>query len=137
MEIRFLWTEDMSVNNDVLDMQHQQMFRKINELLEAIVNETGEDVVEEMVVFFKEYMDQHFKYEEKYLVDNGYPEAESHKQKHEVFVAKYYELKEKLQDGVDPNRVVLEIENFMGSWLMQHILIEDHVYARYFNEKKA
>lgn len=136
MEIRFLWTEDMTVHNDVLDMQHQQMFRKINELLEAIINETGEDVVDDMVSFFKEYMDKHFKYEERYLTENGYPEVDGHKEKHEVFVAKYHELNEKLKDGIDPEKIVLEIENFMGSWLTQHILVEDQRYARYFQEKK-
>lgn len=135
MEIRFLWTEDMTVGNDVLDMQHQKMFGKINELLEAIINEEGEHVVDEMVGFFKEYMDQHFKYEEKYLIENGYPDAEKHKGKHDVFIAKYYELKKKLDDGADPGKVVLEIENFMGSWLTQHILTEDQLYARYFAHK--
>ncbi|MFA5986999.1 MAG: bacteriohemerythrin [Parcubacteria group bacterium] len=135
MEIRFLWTEDMTVHNDILDMQHKQLFGKINELLEAIVNETTENVVDDMVQFFKDYMDQHFHYEERYLTENGYPDVLAHKQKHAVFVDKYYELKKKLGDGVDTNTLVLEIENFMGSWLTQHILVEDHLYARYFQEK--
>lgn len=134
MEIKFLWTEDMTVHNDVLDMQHKQLFGKINELLEAIVNDTAHDVVDEMIHFFKDYMDQHFKYEERYLIENMYPDVEAHKQKHDVFVDKYYELKDKIQDGVDANKIVLDIENFMGSWLTQHILVEDQVYAKYFQE---
>lgn len=134
MEIKFLWTEDMTVHNDVLDMQHKQLFGKINELLEAIVNDTAHDVVDEMIHFFKDYMDQHFKYEERYLAENKYPDAEEHKQKHDVFVDKYYELKDKIHDGVDANRIVLDIENFMGSWLTQHILVEDQIYAKYFQD---
>ncbi len=134
MEIKFLWTEDMTVHNDVLDMQHKQLFGKINELLEAIVNDTAHDVVDEMIHFFKDYMDQHFKYEERYLTENTYPDVEAHKQKHDVFVDKYYELKDKIQDGVDANKIVLDIENFMGSWLTQHILVEDQVYAKYFQD---
>lgn len=134
MEIKFLWTEDMTVHNDVLDMQHKQLFGKINELLEAIINDTAHDVVDEMIHFFKDYMDQHFKYEERYLIENKYPDAEEHKQKHDVFVDKYYELKDKIHDGVDANRIVLDIENFMGLWLTQHILVEDQIYAKYFQD---
>ncbi len=134
MEIKFLWTEDMTVHNDVLDMQHKQLFGKINELLEAIINDTAHDVMDEMVHFFKDYMDQHFKYEERYLAENEYPDVEAHKQKHDVFVDKYYELKDKIRDGVDANKIVLDIENFMGSWLTQHILVEDQVYAKYFQD---
>jgi hemerythrin len=136
MEIKFLWTEDMSVNNDVIDAQHQELFKNINELLDAIVNEKAEDMVSDMVKFFKDYMDQHFSFEEQYLIDNGYPHALDHKEKHDVFVKKYHELRGKIDEGYDKDRIVLDIENFMGSWLTQHILIEDHLYAQYFAEKK-
>lgn len=136
MDVKFLWTEDMSVHNDILDAQHQELFQKINELLSAIIDETAENVVDDMVHFFRDYMDQHFKYEEQYLAENGFPQSDEHKKKHDVFIDKYYELKEKIDQGFDKRHIVLEIENFMGSWLTQHVMIEDQVYARYFIEQK-
>lgn len=136
MDVKFLWTEDMSVHHDLLDMQHQELFAKINALLGAIIDETAESVVEDMVHFFKDYMDHHFKFEERYLLEQKYPYVDQHKNKHDVFIDKYYELKEKIDQDFDKTRMVLEIENFMGSWLTQHIMMEDQIYARYFIHKK-
>lgn len=131
MEIKFQWTEDMSVNNNVIDEQHQELFDKINELLNAIVTGHAEDVVEDMVHFFKRYMEEHLRYEENFLADIGYPHAAEHKEEHKKFEQKYYELKDRLVDVEDKSRLVLEIENFMGAWLTKHIQVEDQKFGAF------
>lgn len=131
MDLRFKWTEDMTVNNDVLDAQHQELFNKINELLDAMINEGAEDIVEDMVHFFKQYMEGHLRYEENFLADIGYPETAEHAAQHTEFVDKYKELKERLDVADDKSKMVMEIENFMGSWLTTHIQVEDKKYANF------
>ncbi len=131
INIRFEWTPDMSVNNDVIDSQHQGLFDNINILLEAMIQDRAESVVDDMINFFKVYMEEHLLYEEKFLKEINYPEIENHKKEHEKFVQKYHELKGQLADVEDKNHLVMEIENFMGSWLTNHILVEDQKYKKY------
>lgn len=131
MDIKFQWTEEMSVNNDVIDMQHKELFAKINALLEAMIDGEAENVVEDMVHFFKHYMEEHLRYEENFLADIGYPHTAEHAAEHGVFVEKYYELKKRLDEADDKSKMVLEIENFMGTWLTKHIQVEDQKYGIY------
>ena len=135
MDLRFKWTEDMSVNNDVLDEQHKELFNKINELLDAMINDNAEDVVEDMVHFFKQYMEGHLRYEENFLADIGYPETAEHAAQHAAFVEKYREFKDQLDASDDRARMVMEMENFMGTWLADHIQIEDKKYAKFIASK--
>lgn len=135
MEIKFEWKPEMSVDNEVIDLQHQELFDKINELLSAMINGTAEDEVEDMVHFFKQYMEEHLRYEENFLGDIGYPHTAEHTAEHAKFVEKYYEFKRKLDDSVDKSAMVMEIENFMGKWLVEHIQVEDQKYATYIRNK--
>ncbi|XLQ20577.1 MAG: bacteriohemerythrin [Candidatus Moraniibacteriota bacterium] len=132
MDIKFQWTEDMSVNHNILDKQHKQLFEKINSLLDAIVDKTADNVVIDLIDFFEKYMNGHLVYEEQYLKDIGYPQTQEHHKQHQVFVDKYKELKVVCSEAdADKHKLVFEIENFMGSWLTNHILIEDQKYAKY------
>lgn len=131
MDIKFEWTPAMSVNNDVIDAQHKELFSKINTLLEAMIEEDAEDMVEDMVYFFKHYMEEHLRYEENFLADIGYPETAEHAAAHGAFVDKYYEFKKRLDQADDKNKMVMEIENFMGTWLTEHIQVEDQKFGIY------
>jgi hemerythrin len=135
MDIEFKWTQEMSVHNDVLDGQHQELFAKINELLQAIINDEGEAMIENVVDFFEKYMNEHLVYEEEYLTKIGYPELREHHEQHVIFINKYNELKQKLfEDTVNRSQLVFDIESFMGSWLTEHLLTEDQKYAKYIQQ---
>jgi hemerythrin len=132
MNIQFKWTQGMSVHNDVIDAQHKELFDKLSELLQKIITNNTDNAAEELIHFFEKYMNGHLAYEEAYLKEMNYPYLKEHHEQHEVFTKKYEELKEKIsEDDADNEKIIFEIENFMGSWLTSHILIEDQKYARY------
>ncbi len=136
MDVKFQWTQDMSVHNDVIDAQHKELFEKLSEVLQKIIADDYDNAVDGMVNFFEKYMNGHLVYEEAYLREMNYPHLEEHHQQHEVFVEKYNELKERLsEDDANIDGIVFDIENFMGSWLTSHILIEDQKYAKYLQQK--
>lgn len=136
MDIKFEWTEEMSVHNDVIDAQHKELFEKLSEILQKIIADDYNDAVDDMVNFFEKYMNEHLVYEEAYLQEMNYPYLEDHHHQHEVFIEKYNELKNQLsEDNTNIDGIVFDIENFMGSWLTSHILIEDQKYATYLQQK--
>ena len=136
MDFKFQWTKEMSVNHNILDEQHKQLFEKINSLLEAIVDGTANNMVEELVDFFERYINKHLAYEEQYLKDIGYPQIIEHQEQHSIFVNKYNELKNEVscENNEEKARLIINIENFMGSWLTNHILVEDQKYAKYIHK---
>jgi len=137
MEVKFQWTQEMSVNHDIIDSQHKQLLNKLNKLLDAIVKDNAQWLIEEMVEFFENYMQEHLQYEEKYLAEINYPDLEAHHNQHLSFKKKYEEFKSKLdEEEINQSEIVFEIETFMGNWLTQHILQEDKKYAVYAQEIK-
>ncbi len=138
MDVKFEWIEEMSVNHNILDEQHKKLFEKLNELLRAIVDGNADNMVQELVDFFENYMNKHLAYEEEYLKDIGYPYLQEHHEQHEIFVKKYNELKESCDcsaNNEDNHRIIFDIENFMGLWLTNHILVEDQKFAQYIQQR--
>ncbi len=138
MDVKFEWTEEMSVHHNILDEQHKKLFEKINELLEAIVDGTAGDMIQELIDFFENYMNKHLIYEEQYLKDIGYPHTKEHHEQHQVFIKKYNELKKTCdcsKNNEDNHKIVFDIENFMGAWLTNHILVEDQKFAQYIQQR--
>ena len=85
MDVKFQWTQDMSVHNDVIDAQHKELFEKLSEVLQKIIADDYDNAVDDMVNFFEKYMNGHLVYEEAYLREMNYPHLEEHHQQHEVF----------------------------------------------------
>jgi hemerythrin len=137
MNIQFKWTEEMSVGHDVIDMQHKELFDKLNVLLESILKDDVEKIIDDMLIFFEKYMNEHLYYEERYLQDIAYPKTQEHHEQHLIFTRKYEDLKQKLSDNVDKSKLAFEIETFMGTWLTNHILIEDKKYAQFVQNRAA
>ena len=75
----------------------------------------------------------HFKTEEKYFDQFGYPETDSHKQEHSDFVKKVGEFKDDFETG--KLGLSIPVMNFLSDWLRTHIKGSDKKYGPFFNEK--
>ena len=109
----------MSVNHNILDEQHKKLFEKLNELLRAIVDGNADNMVQELVDFFENYMNKHLAYEEEYLKDIGYPYLQEHHEQHEIFVEIEFidELKSVMTEiqhlEID---VIVHVSENLGMW---------------------
>ncbi|MEN8252432.1 MAG: hemerythrin family protein [Patescibacteria group bacterium] len=132
MKTYFRWTEDISVNHDVIDRQHKKLIEKLNELLNAIFQGDATNLVEEHIDFLERYAHEHFDFEEKYMKEINFPGLERHHERHEEFVEKYQEFRKKLFKGKStPEQMVFEIENFLGAWFADHLTTEDQKYVQH------
>lgn len=127
------WNDSFSVNVKEIDQQHQKLISMINELHDAMSQGKGKDVMGKIVNGLFSYTATHFKTEEKYFDQFGYPETDSHKKEHIAFVQKVTHFKE----GYEKGNVGLSIEVmfFLSDWLKDHIKITDMKYSTFFNEK--
>ena len=127
------WNDSLSVNVVEIDKQHQKLVGMINELNDAMRQGKGKDALGKIVNGLIIYAGTHFKTEEKYFDQFGYPDTNSHKKEHLDFTAKVYEFK----DGFDKGKIglTLQVMDFLSDWLGHHIKSVDKRYGSFFNEK--
>jgi len=127
------WDDSFSMHVVKIDQQHKTLVSMINELNDAMRQGKGKDVLGKIMNGLISYTATHFKTEEDYFNQFGYPEADSHKKEHIAFVQKVSEFK----DGFEKGKLSLSIEvmNFLCDWLQNHIKGTDKKYSQFFNDK--
>ncbi|MHB8809516.1 MAG: bacteriohemerythrin [Desulfobulbaceae bacterium] len=127
------WSENLSVNVAEIDKQHQKLIALINELADSMRQGQGRKVVGKIISGLQAYTEIHFKAEENYFRQFGYPDAARHIQEHEAFVAKVTEF----NNGFERGALSLSVDllNFLSDWLRHHIKGEDKKYSSFFNAK--
>lgn len=121
------WRDSYSIGIDVIDKEHQQLFKIINKLFAFREEEVdGQWVCQEGIKFFKGHALKHFASEEQYMESINYPEFEQHRQIHRSFrdntLPALEEELERTQYAPDA------VEHFLGvctGWLIGHTLTED------------
>jgi hemerythrin len=127
------WDENLSVNVAEIDKQHMKLISLINELHDAMKAGKGKDSLASIIVGLISYTESHFKVEEKYFVQFGYPDALAHKKEHTAFVHKVLEFQKGFEGG--GMTVTIEVLYFLRDWLQSHIKGSDKKYSAFFNEK--
>lgn len=132
------WDESFSMNHAEIDEQHKKWIEIYNRLdrimdkgdLEAIRDATA-DTLESML----DYARFHFKFEEKYMHDIGYPGIAAHARVHKDFDNLVYKSYRDVAEGtpVLNTRLLKTIK----SWLLNHILVEDKKYCQFTANKTS
>lgn len=129
------WREDLAVGVSLIDEQHQELFARINSLLEACNQGKGREEVANVIAFLGEYIDLHFADEEALQREVAYPEYANHKAMHESFVADYQRLQQQLLTDGPTVRFVLQVNRKVVDWLVQHISKVDKALAAYVHSR--
>jgi hemerythrin len=127
------WTDSLSVKVGEIDRQHQKLVGMINDLNDAMRQGKGKDVLGKIVNELVAYAATHFKTEEKYFDQYGYPDADSHKKEHADFTKKVSEFKDGFAKG--SMGLSIQVMDFLSNWLQGHIKGVDKKYSSFFNEK--
>lgn len=137
--LTFKWTENLSVGEETIDQQHRDIFDATNRLLDILIDEAPLEKSYEVLSVLDRYIREHLTYEEEYLRRNGYPQQDfdHHARIHRSFEERFDQFKEKISTKGPTKELVVEMENYLGTWLMRHIGEEDRRYARFIGSKKA
>lgn len=118
------WNEKYKILNDTIDFQHEALFRVINDLIHAcnLNDGTSKIVIEVAINELIKYSNFHFSDEEALMEKNNYHFLKEHKQEHQDFRDVILHFKYKLDDDI---QIEAELIEFMETWLIKHILVED------------
>jgi len=116
---------------EFIDEEHKKLFEIINKIYELLTNEfipDKYDYILEVVNELKDYAKYHFDHEESYMSSIKYKRFLSHKVAHEEFIEKISKYE---PDDIDENQkeTLLELLDFLTTWLEDHILMQDKLIA--------
>jgi hemerythrin len=126
------WDDSLSVNIAEIDKQHQKFISIANELSDSLRKKKGPHFVAKVIDELIAYAEVHFKTEEKYFVEFGYPDAANHKVEHAAFIDSVSAVKSRLDEG--EGVLSLEVLRFVSNWLLNHIKSSDKKYSQFLND---
>lgn len=127
MEAQFEWHEEYNTGVEVIDKEHQRLFKIINKLFRFREEEKDSQwTCQEGIKYFKGHAAKHFADEEAYMASIGYEGLEDHRRIHNDFRENTLPALEQELERTDyaPDAV----EHFLGvcaGWLIGHTLTED------------
>lgn len=119
----FFWSENYEVNHPVIDLQHQQLVRIINDLYDALKEGKANDILGDIFNRLVRYTITHFHDEERIMIDNEYPGKLTHMEIHRDLIKKVHQYQQKFEKG--ETGLSVDVLNFLNNWLTSHILNED------------
>lgn len=117
------WNDELSIGDEAIDSQHKRMIRLIDSFLEAAKGEEKDAAVKQALKEVCDYTKIHFRDEEAFMEDIGFPQLDWHRQEHTKLQQQItdYALSYCLDAGVTAQ----DMKVFLKIWLTEHILKAD------------
>ncbi|HVP66397.1 MAG TPA: bacteriohemerythrin [Anaeromyxobacteraceae bacterium] len=124
------WTSALAVGIPAIDEQHQELFRRVAGLLEAMRASDPREVARVMA-FLGEYVIEHFRMEEGLMQSYGYTQFALHKAAHDRFVTDYADMRKKLEVKGAVSFVTIQVKTWLCDWLVAHVSGTDMAFAQW------
>lgn len=120
-----LWCDMFSIKVPFIDNQHKKLLNIANDFHKALNENRGKESLFEILNSLIRYAEQHFRDEERLMEAAGYPpdDIKEHKRIHEQLINDIFRLHQDFSQSAE--KTVYEMEMFLNSWLIPHILITD------------
>ena len=134
-----VWKEKYKIGVELIDRQHEELFRRVTEFVETLRSpaEWSEKAgkVNETLDFMKEYVITHFRDEEAYQKQIGYPGFEAHKKIHSDMVDYVADVAAQYEKAGFDEKLMQQFGGKLLAWLINHVTAEDQKIADYFRKE--
>lgn len=121
---KFAWKSEYSLNNSLLDAEHQELFKIASEAFKYVPNDKKLEKIKTTLNELFSYFQVHFKDEEEYMKKIKFDKFEEHKKSHQEIIEELNNFIKNIK-----NMEILEIEEklkeFIEVSLVGHILEKD------------
>ena len=125
----FQFTDDCLLGVEEIDEEHKHLFDLLNESVEMLYNDYGNDKyteIKELLEELENYADQHFSHEEAYMEQILDPELILQRPPHVFFREKILEfLMKNIDDDEGQHQILEDPIHFLARWLYRHIIGSD------------
>ena len=126
--------EELTTGIPLVDTQVQKILLKTNEFLKAVDNGKGELETSSAIKLLIDCTDSHFSMQEKYMLENGYPEYELHKADHEKYVKVVGILENEFTSQGSSEDLVKKIEATLLHYWTEHVPAFDKPLAEFLRD---
>jgi hemerythrin len=127
------WRDDLNVGIDFIDTDHQKLAELLIELSGLLRPGAARAAALEKLDEIIEFTRQHFRLEERLMVESDYDQFEQHKQAHETLLREIVTRRQHLTG--DDEGVRHEIMDYLEHWLTSHILDSDQQLGDYLKRR--
>lgn len=136
-----IWKDKYNIGVPEIDAQHKELFARVGSFLNTLRSdkawEEKVNKVNETVAFMKDYVIIHFRDEEAYQEEVGYPERDRHKKLHDGMVAYVAEVSEQYEKYGFQEIHMQQFAGKLVTWLVNHVVAEDQKIADYARSKEG
>ncbi len=130
------WSSALAVGVPEIDLQHEEMFARVDRLHDAILARDRTETVR-MLRFLCDYVHKHLRTEEALMESVDYPALGRHRLAHEAFTREVEALARQVQaDGVSA-LVVHRVEREVSTWLHDHVCGADLEFVTHIRTHRA
>ncbi len=119
------WNAAMAVGHRTIDEQHQELFRRADDLIDAMLNGRAAAEMDQLLGFLRDYCRDHFSTEERLMRETGYLLSVFHAAQHREFERRFREAEAAMAKHGATSMVVFELKGLIYSWLVDHIAVVD------------
>ncbi|MBZ4642446.1 MAG: methyl-accepting chemotaxis protein [Deferribacteraceae bacterium] len=127
------WDSSFETGISEFDNQHKKLAELVNRIYSAVRENRAQNEVESILNELVEYTVYHFDNEENAFQKFNYPEYSEHKKIHEALKAQVGKFLNDLKSG--KVSIGFNLLEFLKSWLLNHIKVEDKKYSKFLKGK--
>lgn len=128
------WSDLLSVNIVDIDKEHKELFNRINKLLSAMLDRSKDYNLLDISSYISDYIDFHFRSEEKMLEKFKYPKLDAHKKLHYKYENDFKLIQDRIKNGDHEGLILIDIQEKVVTWLIEHIAKVDQEYSVYLQD---
>lgn len=129
------WSDDFKIGIEQIDEEHERIFEEFDKLYSLMRVGEGIDFYPMVITFLEDYLMEHLKHEEDLQKSVDYPEYDDHKKRHDFFREKVNAFKSKQYRKIQ-NKDLIQLNLFMQSWFVEHIMKEDMKLGVFIKRKE-
>jgi len=129
------WTAELTLNHEILDGQHAEIFRRLAAVAEVLEGPHAQ--IEDALAALADSLVTHLATEEQLMDDALYPERGRHKSAHELFMADFLQMRATLRDEGATPAVVDWVTRRIPEWLKFHISVNDYPLGLYLARRRT
>ncbi len=133
-QLEFRWDKDFELGIEEIDYEHGQIVERFDKLYNYMKEGRGHEYYIEILEFLNDYVNTHFRNEEKLQRKIGYDLIAQHQIIHYEFKEKVKKIIEESKDKEISNLELIRLNLFIKDWLINHILIEDRKIADFIEK---
>ena len=129
------WNDNLSVSIPLIDEQHKMLLQHLADFSEAVAAHHGASEIAGTLDFLVDYMDFHFKTEEKHMRANDYPGLEPHLERHGEFTRTLDGLAEDFKEEGATASLAEAVNTMLINLFIKHIEAVDQQFGVFLKEK--